>query len=330
MTTTVLVNAGPWLSVPPPGYGGIENVLAALVPELRRRGVRVVLATVGSSTLPVDEQISTFPDGRFADLQRPHNQVMGIAAAHLHHVVRELRRRDDIVLVHDHQEALRAHGALGARPGLPPGAAHAALGPAQASRAVRQPRGRRFALGERGVVLPAHHGAPGAAPAQRRARAPRRRRSRSAPTAPGGAQGRAPGRRRPGDALQGAGGGGPDRPREGRGPRPGRPGRAAPRPRRPRRREGARGQPGRPVLARGGRAAGRRPAGALGGDGGRARARRAGGVGAGVAATDRLGGAGRHRGRRVARAGHPGRGLPARLPARARRARPHRAARRSG
>jgi glycosyltransferase involved in cell wall biosynthesis len=105
MTTTVLVNAGPWLSVPPPGYGGIENVLAALVPELRRRGVRVVLATVGSSTLPVDEQISTFPDGRFADLQRPYNQVMGVAAAHLHHVVRELRRRDDIVLVHDHQEA---------------------------------------------------------------------------------------------------------------------------------------------------------------------------------------------------------------------------------
>jgi len=105
MTMTVLVNAGPWLAVPPPGYGGIENVLAALVPELRRRGVRVVLATVGSSTLPVDERISAFPDGRFADLQRPYNRVMGVAAAHLHRVVRELRRRDDVVLVHDHQEA---------------------------------------------------------------------------------------------------------------------------------------------------------------------------------------------------------------------------------
>ena len=77
MTMTVLVNAGPWLSVPPPGYGGIENVLAALVPELRKRGVRVVLATVGSSTLPVDEQIDVFPDGRFADLQRPYNRVCG-------------------------------------------------------------------------------------------------------------------------------------------------------------------------------------------------------------------------------------------------------------
>jgi hypothetical protein len=38
------------------GYGGIENVLATLVPELRRQGVRVVLATVGSSTIEVDER----------------------------------------------------------------------------------------------------------------------------------------------------------------------------------------------------------------------------------------------------------------------------------
>jgi glycosyltransferase involved in cell wall biosynthesis len=105
MTMTVLVNAGPWLSVPPPGYGGIENVLAALVPELRKRGVRVVLATVGSSTLPVEDRVAVFPDGRFADLQRPYNRVMGVAAAHLHCVVKELRRRDDVVLVHDHQEA---------------------------------------------------------------------------------------------------------------------------------------------------------------------------------------------------------------------------------
>jgi glycosyltransferase involved in cell wall biosynthesis len=120
MTMTVLVNAGPWLSVPPPGYGGIENVLAALVPELRKRGVRVVLATVGSSTLPVDEQIDVFPDGRFADLQRPYNRVCGVAAAHLHRVVRELHRRDDVVLVHDHQEAfgLTVLAALG--PAAPP------------------------------------------------------------------------------------------------------------------------------------------------------------------------------------------------------------------
>jgi len=87
MAMTVLLNAGPWLAVPPPTYGGIENVVAALVPELRRRGVRVVLATVGASSLPVDRKVVVFDDGQFPLLQQPYNQVAGIAAAHLHAVV---------------------------------------------------------------------------------------------------------------------------------------------------------------------------------------------------------------------------------------------------
>ena len=39
MPLTVLINAGPWLPVPPPGYGGIENVLACLIPA--RRATRI-------------------------------------------------------------------------------------------------------------------------------------------------------------------------------------------------------------------------------------------------------------------------------------------------
>jgi glycosyltransferase involved in cell wall biosynthesis len=106
MGVTVLMNAGPWLPVPPNGYGGIENIVATLVPELRKRGVRVVLATVGTSTLPVDEQVSLFPDGRFEHLLKPYNRVSGIAPAHLHRVLAELRARDDIDLVHDHVEVI--------------------------------------------------------------------------------------------------------------------------------------------------------------------------------------------------------------------------------
>jgi glycosyltransferase involved in cell wall biosynthesis len=120
MPLTVLMNAGPWLSVPPPGYGGIENIVATLVPELRRRGVRVVLASVADSSLGVDELLSVYDTGQFSHLQRPFNQVMGIAAAHLHRVVTELRGRDDVLLVHDHQEAfgLTVLNALGAA--MPP------------------------------------------------------------------------------------------------------------------------------------------------------------------------------------------------------------------
>ncbi|MFC6020303.1 glycosyltransferase [Plantactinospora solaniradicis] len=120
MSLTVLINAGPWLPVPPNGYGGIENIIAALVPELRRLDVRVVLATVGSSELAVDEQLSVFPDGQFESLQRPYNQSCGVVQAHLHAVVRALRERDDIDLVHDHVEAagLATLAALG--PDAPP------------------------------------------------------------------------------------------------------------------------------------------------------------------------------------------------------------------
>jgi len=104
-TLTVLMNAGPWLPVPPNGYGGIENVIATLVPELRRRGVRVLLATVGTSTQPAEERIVTFAEGQFAQLQQPYNRAAGIAAAHMHQVSRELIRRPEIDLVHDHVEA---------------------------------------------------------------------------------------------------------------------------------------------------------------------------------------------------------------------------------
>lgn len=120
MTLTVLMNAGPWLSVPPPGYGGIENVIATLVPELRRLGVRVVLASVESSTLPVDEKIAVFPDGQFHALQRPYNQVCGVSQAHLSGVVRALHARDDIDLVHDHVEAVGLATLAAMGPDAPP------------------------------------------------------------------------------------------------------------------------------------------------------------------------------------------------------------------
>lgn len=102
----VLMNTGPWLPVPPAGYGGIENVAATLIPPLRERGVQVVLASVGESTIEVDELISVYDEGQFPHLQKPYNQVMGIAHAHQARVTAELRDRADIDLVHDHLEVV--------------------------------------------------------------------------------------------------------------------------------------------------------------------------------------------------------------------------------
>jgi glycosyltransferase involved in cell wall biosynthesis len=119
MSLTVLVNAGPWLPVPPPDYGGIENVLATLIPELRFRGVEVVLCTVEESTVEVDDRRSAFPDGQFGRLAGPYAQVMGITHAHMATVLETLRDRPEIDLVHDHLEVV-GPSVLGAIDSGPP------------------------------------------------------------------------------------------------------------------------------------------------------------------------------------------------------------------
>jgi glycosyltransferase involved in cell wall biosynthesis len=106
VTLTVLVNAGPWLAVPPEGYGGIEAVVATLVPELRGAGVRVVLATVGTSTLEADAYVRPIAEPRFRSVAAPYNQVSGIANAHMCGVVEALRGDPSIDLVHDHLEVV--------------------------------------------------------------------------------------------------------------------------------------------------------------------------------------------------------------------------------
>jgi len=104
----VLVNAGPWLPIPPAGYGGIEHVVATLVPELRRRGVRVTLATVGTSAIEADEVVALFDEPMFGEIGATYNMVAGIPHAHMQRVTSELRARDDIDLVHDHLEVVGA------------------------------------------------------------------------------------------------------------------------------------------------------------------------------------------------------------------------------
>jgi glycosyltransferase involved in cell wall biosynthesis len=106
VSLTVLVNAGPWLPVPPPGYGGIETVVAMLVPQLRAQGVRVVLASVAGSTLGADAHVATLPNGHLPRVAGPYNQVSGIAHAHMGVVVQALRDDPSIDLVHDHLEVV--------------------------------------------------------------------------------------------------------------------------------------------------------------------------------------------------------------------------------
>ncbi|WP_433790360.1 glycosyltransferase [Actinoplanes sp. CA-252034] len=115
----VLMNAGPWLPVPPAGYGGIENVIATLVPELRKLGVEVVLASVGESTIEADGRVSVFERGQFGQIQRPYNQAVGVVQAHQHAVTRAIAG-GGIDLIHDHVEAAGLVTAAALGDGAPP------------------------------------------------------------------------------------------------------------------------------------------------------------------------------------------------------------------
>ena len=80
---TVLMNAGPWLPVPPQGYGGIENVVAPLVPELRPAAT-VTLATVGESRWRSTSASAC--STREVRRGGPYNMTPGIAHAHMQRV----------------------------------------------------------------------------------------------------------------------------------------------------------------------------------------------------------------------------------------------------
>jgi glycosyltransferase involved in cell wall biosynthesis len=115
----ILMDAGPWLAVPPRGYGGLENVVATLTTELRRRGHTVVLATVGESEQDADGRVWAFPQGQFARLAAPYSEVVGVAHAHARVVVAEIARHAaagaPFDLVHTHLEVVgpAVLGALG-------------------------------------------------------------------------------------------------------------------------------------------------------------------------------------------------------------------------
>jgi glycosyltransferase involved in cell wall biosynthesis len=116
----ILMDAGPWLAVPPHGYGGLEAVVATLTTELRRRGHTVVLATVGESELDADGRVWAFPSGQFARLAAPYPEVVGAALTHAQVVVAEIGRQAaagrPFDLVHTHLEVVgpAVLGALGA------------------------------------------------------------------------------------------------------------------------------------------------------------------------------------------------------------------------
>ncbi|MEU9506947.1 glycosyltransferase family 4 protein [Micromonospora sp. NPDC048170] len=86
----------PWLSVPPPGYGGLEHVVTALVDGLMARGHAVTLFGAGREHGTGAEFVSTVPELQF--------ERLGEALPELAHLARVNHRvrAGDFDVVHDH------------------------------------------------------------------------------------------------------------------------------------------------------------------------------------------------------------------------------------
>lgn len=85
--------APPWLPVPPPAYGGTENVLDLLACGLADAGHEVVLFASGDSTCPVEVRSA---------LGSAPGVDAGGSSVEVHHVLSAYDALHDVDLVHDH------------------------------------------------------------------------------------------------------------------------------------------------------------------------------------------------------------------------------------
>lgn len=120
MPLTVFINAGPWLPVPPSGYGGVETMLMYLIGELRGRGHRVILGTVGQSDIKVDQQESVFWEGQHPQIDAPYSDAVWVAHQHMHKMLSVIRETESIDVVHDLLEIVGPTLLAELGPGAPP------------------------------------------------------------------------------------------------------------------------------------------------------------------------------------------------------------------
>jgi glycosyltransferase involved in cell wall biosynthesis len=89
----IAIVAPPWLPIPPPAYGGTENVLDALARGLQRAGHEVVLCASGDSTCPVPTA-SVF--------ERAIGVGSGSSVDEIRQVLHAYEEIQDCDVVHDH------------------------------------------------------------------------------------------------------------------------------------------------------------------------------------------------------------------------------------
>ncbi len=94
--------APPWLAIPPNGYGGIENVLAALIPALMDLGVEIDLFTVGDTTIKATRKHWLFQEGQYNFIHKPIYDSLPVAIAHMMFAINYIKAKGNFDIVHCH------------------------------------------------------------------------------------------------------------------------------------------------------------------------------------------------------------------------------------
>jgi glycosyltransferase involved in cell wall biosynthesis len=98
----VAMIAPPWLAIPPVGYGGTENVIAALVPGLMVLGVSVELFATGDSRLKANKNHWLYKTGQYEFIHRPYYDTLPIISAHLLFALDSIQRDGGFDIIHNH------------------------------------------------------------------------------------------------------------------------------------------------------------------------------------------------------------------------------------
>jgi glycosyltransferase involved in cell wall biosynthesis len=124
----VAMIAPPWLPIPPVGYGGIENVIYALVPALIRQGVDVELFTIKETKLRSSKKHWLHESAQYEHIHKPQNDAMPILTAHVMFALNAIRQDGGFDIIHDHNEYIGPMAMAFSGDNLPP-AVHTIHGP---------------------------------------------------------------------------------------------------------------------------------------------------------------------------------------------------------
>lgn len=102
----VALLAPPWLSIPPNGTGGIENVIYTLAKGLRELNVDVEIFSIGTTKIEGIKNHFLYDSEQYEHLHKPMHQLAPIVLAHLQFAVNKIIEDGTFDIIHDHVNPL--------------------------------------------------------------------------------------------------------------------------------------------------------------------------------------------------------------------------------